>query len=153
MSEDWVYTIFDEWWRPSDALEDGLSVIEGDASRLFRKIESFGPASDADWTALLWFIALTACRHPKTMGRGHTMSKEVGVFLMDIQQHSDAENFAASFKSRFGSRPSDDMYAILSKLPHEMLKGTILHLIDLHAYDPALPRRTHCSPRTRLPTQ
>ena len=140
MNEDWTYTIFDEWWRPSDAIEDGLSIIEGDASGLFRRIESSGPSGDGDWSALLWFIALTACRHPRTMGRGHEMSKEVGMFLLDIRQYADGESFGAAFSGRFGPPPPEVMYLILSKLSQEVLEGTVQHLLDLHVYDPSLPQ-------------
>jgi hypothetical protein len=140
MSADWIYTLFDAWWRPSDAIEDGLSKIEGIASRLFRDIELSGPGGDEDWSALLWFIALTACRHPRALVRGNELSKELGVFLKDVRQYPDAQSFAASFDARFGSQPPADMYPILSKLPQETIEGTIMHLLDLQPYDPSLPQ-------------
>lgn len=140
MSDDWIYTLFDAWWRPSDVLEDGLSKIEGVASRLFRDIEANGPAGDDDWSALLWFIALTACRHPRAMKRGNELSKELGVFLHDVQKYTDAESFASAFATCFGPQPPADMYPILSQLPQETIEGTILHLLGLHSYDPSLPQ-------------
>ncbi len=139
MSEDWIYTLFDAWWRPSDSLEDGLSKIEGAASKLFRQIEANSP-SEEDWSALLWFIALTACRHPTAMERGSELSKEVGVFLSELQNHNDAEKFASAFATRFGSEPPEDLYPYLSQIPKETVEGTILHLLDLQPYDPTLPR-------------
>lgn len=138
MSGDWIYTLFDAWWRPSDALEDGLSKIEGAASRLFRKVETNDP-SEEDWAALLGFIALTACRHPTVMKRGNELSKEVGVFLQEVQNHRDAESFASAFVAKFGSTPPEDLYLYLSQIPQEMVEGTILHLLDLQPYDPSLP--------------
>jgi hypothetical protein len=140
MSGDWIYTLFDPWWRPSDALEDGLSKIEGVASRLFRNIEKHGPAGDEDWSALLWFIALTVCRHPRAMNRGSELSKELGVFLKDVRQHKDAASFASAFAICFGPQPPEDMYPILSQLPQETIEGTILQLLELHSYDPSLPQ-------------
>ena len=32
MTEDWLYTIFDNTWKPSDALEEELSKEEGKAA-------------------------------------------------------------------------------------------------------------------------
>jgi hypothetical protein len=32
MSQDWLYTVFDNTWQPSDALEDELSKDEGRAA-------------------------------------------------------------------------------------------------------------------------
>ncbi len=140
MCADWIYTLFDPWWRPSDVVEDELSKIEGNASRLFRDIEASGPAGDEDWSALLWFIALTACRHPSAMNRGIELSKELGLFLHDVRKHTDAQSFASAFATHFGSQPPSDMYPILSQLPPEMIEGTLLHLLDLHPYDPSLPQ-------------
>lgn len=140
MSADWIYTLFDPWWRPSDVVEDGLSKIEGIASKLFRDIEANGPAGDEDWSALLWFIALTACRHPCAMSCGNELSKELGIFLHDVRKHTDAQSFASAFATRFGSQPPEDMYPILSQLPQETIEGTILHLLDLQPYDPSLPQ-------------
>lgn len=138
MSGDWIYTLFNAWWHPSDALEDGLSKIEGVASRLFRKIETNVP-SEEDWTDLLFFIALTACRHPTTMKRGNELSKEMGVFLREVQDYKDAESFGSAFVDKFGSTPPDDLYPYLSQISEETLEGTILHLLELQPYDPSLP--------------
>lgn len=140
MSDDWIYTLFDAWWRPSDTLEDGLSQIEGIASTLFRDIEANGPTGDEDWSALLWFIALTTCRHPRAMKRGNELSKELGIFLNDVKQHRDAESFALAYASRFGAQPPADMYSILSQLHQDTIEGTILHLLELQPYDPSLPQ-------------
>lgn len=140
MSADWIYTLFDGWWRPSDAVEDGLSKIEGTASILFRNIEAHGLTGDEDWSGLLWFIALTACRHPATMDRLVGLSQELGVFLSEVNTYSDATAFDAAFENRFGSKPPADMYPILSSLPQSTIEGSILKLLELQPYDPSLPQ-------------
>ncbi|MBJ7484188.1 DUF4238 domain-containing protein [Brevundimonas sp.] len=140
MSADWIYTLFDSWWRPSDAVEDGLSKIEGTASRLFRNIEASGAAGDEDWSALLWFIALTACRHPTTMDRSVELSKELGVFLSEVKTYPDGAAFETAFESRFGSKPPVDMHPILSSLPQRTIDGSILKLLELQPYDPSMPQ-------------
>lgn len=140
MSADWIYTLFDGWWRPSDAVEDGLSKIEGTASRLFRNIEANGPAGDEDWSALLWFIALTACRHPATMDRSVELSKELGFFLSQVKTYPNDAAFETAFEKLFRSKPPGDMYPILSSLPQTTIDGSILKLLELQPYDPSLPQ-------------
>lgn len=34
MQQDWLYTVFDEQWNPSDILEDTLSVMESKDAQL-----------------------------------------------------------------------------------------------------------------------
>jgi hypothetical protein len=64
MSDDWIYTVFDSWWRPSDEIEDDLGVIDGDADRLFMNLHADrNNPSNAQWQHLCTFLALTACRH------------------------------------------------------------------------------------------
>jgi hypothetical protein len=140
MSEDWIYTLFDAWWRPSDVIEDNLSKIEGMASRLFRDIEANGPTGQDDWSALLWFIALTACRHPRAMDRGGELSRELSLFLQDVRQFSDAASFDVAYQAKFGGPPEALMYPILSQLPQQAIEGTILYILDLQPYDPQLPQ-------------
>jgi hypothetical protein len=140
MSEDWIYTLFDAWWRPSDVIEDNLSKIEGMASRLFRDTEANGPTGQEDWSALLWFIALTACRHPRAMSRGSELSRELSLFLQDVRQYQDTASFGAAYQAKFGAAPETEMYPILSQMPQEAIEGTILYILGLQPYDPQLPQ-------------
>lgn len=40
MQVDWLYTIFDDQWRPSDALEDAFSVDEGFDDQLLKRLDA-----------------------------------------------------------------------------------------------------------------
>ena len=51
MQVDWLYTIFDGQWRPSDALEDALSVIEGQDAQLLQRLNAPGYIPTADRAA------------------------------------------------------------------------------------------------------
>lgn len=80
MSGNWIYTVFDEWWRPSDKLEDALANIEAKADKLFTMLHaSRAVPTDGQWVELIQFLALTACRHPEIMKRGHERAKELAV--------------------------------------------------------------------------
>lgn len=83
---------------------------------------------------------MTTCRHPLAKKRGIELSNELGIFLTDVKQYTDAESFALGFASRFGAQPPADMYSILSQLHQDTIEGTILHLLELQSYDPSVPQ-------------
>ena len=39
MQRNWLYTVFDDQWNPSDALEDALSAIEASDAELVQRLE------------------------------------------------------------------------------------------------------------------
>jgi hypothetical protein len=88
MSGDWIYTVFDEWWRPSDRTEDALSKVESNAGLLFEALHtSAKPPTDQQWVDLCIFLALIAYRHPEVMRRGHLRSKEMAWAIADVASH------------------------------------------------------------------
>lgn len=139
MSGDWIYTVFDTWWRPSDALEDALSKIEGDASQIFASFTSVG--ATREWDAVIWFIALSVARHPSAMGRLHELSKDFAVFLMsEIENFSDFHSFSAASHARFGAAIEEAEFVLLKGTPSDQREASALHIIELQPYDKNLPQ-------------
>lgn len=139
MSGDWIYTVFDNWWRPSDALEDALSKIEGDASKIFATFAA-SPEPRA-WDAVIWFIALSVARLPSTMERGHQLSKEFAVFLAtEINDFADYQSFSVVSRNRFGAAIEEPEYNLLKGATRDQLEAVALHIIELQPYDINLPQ-------------
>ena len=40
MAEEWLYTEFDQWWRPGDGVEDKLSKMEGKGALFFQALHA-----------------------------------------------------------------------------------------------------------------
>jgi len=142
MTEDWTYTIFDGWWRPSDALENALGQLEGAADQLFKDLrDNAAPPSAQGWDFLILFLALTACRHPDVMDRGHERSKELGWLFADVHAYPDLASFNAVFKARYGGELSQELFDILrSKSPEELVaEGDEVE--SLSPQDPRLPEQ------------
>lgn len=137
MSGDWIYTVFDEWWRPSDILEDALAVIEGAASRVFRSLIVRSP-SEHDWDAIIWFMALCICRHPETMARGHELGKEFGLYLCSVDDYADEAAFLAEGQISFGVDLGSDVFRLMKAIPNEQREASALMLIDMLPQDPRL---------------
>jgi len=139
MNGDWIYNLVDEWWRPSDELEDALGPVENAASVAFQNLAS-AAADPEDWEVAISFIAICVCRHPETMERMHVLGKEYGLFLGTVDDFQTEADFRAAALQRFGADPGDGAYDALVAAPAEDREGAILSLIDMPPYDPRLPQ-------------
>ena len=139
MSGDWIYTVFDEWRRPSDRIEDALSKVEGDAGLLFEALHaSAKPPTDDQWVNLCTFLALTACRHPEVMRRGHLRSKEMAWAVANVDSHPDRESFLANIRSRFGVELPPNLYDGLINKGFSALLQEADEIEELSPQDPKL---------------
>ena len=142
MSGDWIYTVFDEWWRPSDRTEDALSKVESNAGLLFEALHtSAKPPTDQQWVDLCIFLALTACRHPEVMRPGHLRSKEMAWAIADVASHQGQDAFLASVRGRFGVELPTNIYnGLINKGLSELLQeaGEIEKFL---LQDPKLPEQ------------
>lgn len=142
MAEDWLYTIFDDWWRPSDALEDAFSEFERAASLA---VEAFhkhrGLPDEEHWIVLLMFLALTATRHPDTMLRGNAQAKSLTWMIADVHSFADREAFNAAIKDTFGPGFPAEAYEMLRSISAEELFKQAEQIDGLSPHDPRLPQQ------------
>lgn len=140
MQSDWLYTVFDDQWNPSDALEDALSTVEAEDARLFQRLHTPGYiATSGDRNQLCASLALQASRHPDVLARGQRLGKELGTLLSDV--HSMTLD---DFKRRiatFGVNESDahDCYVTLLMRTKEQLTYELAELMALSPQSSELP--------------
>ncbi len=140
MAEDWLYTEFDHWWRPGDGVEDNLSKMESEAARLFETLHSMrGVPTIEQWCALCRWLALTACRHPITMRRGHQRVKELAFELADASSFSTEPEFAAHMRERYGQGLPAGLRNALAAKGDEALLMEAEEIERLSPQDPRLP--------------
>lgn len=140
MQVDWLYTVFDGQWRPSDALEDLLSVIEGHDAQLLQRLNASGYIPTAhDEAQLCALLGLQASRHPDVLKRGHTLSREFGELLASVHDHS-LESFQG-LTALHGMNPVDakDYYFTLKARTKEQLAEELADLLQLSPQSPQLP--------------
>src|SRR5262249_1306032 len=94
MQVEWLYTVFDHAWNPSDAVEDGLGKLERIAAQLFVKLAKTGAIITSDDRRVLCeFLALQACRHPDVMKRGRRALKDLIALIALSPDFADLEEF------------------------------------------------------------
>lgn len=141
MRGDWLYTIFDSQWNPSDDLENALSKIEGDDAKLFRRVCTSGVLTANDRKGLCSALALQACRHPDVMKRGNRQAQELGNAFIEVYTLAEPE-FAARL-SEFGITASDAItirQQLLTK-SHDELTCELTELKSLSPQDHQLPEQ------------
>lgn len=134
MQQNWLYTVFDEQWNPSDMLEDTLSVMESKDALLFQRLQLQGyTVTSSDRDQLCSALALQASRHPDILERGRRLADEFGTILADAHSMT-----LTQFKNRvagFGINEADahDFYVLLTSRTQEQLAS---ELADLHSLSP-----------------
>lgn len=142
MTEDWLYTIFDKWWRPSNAVEDAISKDERLIASVFDKVSDpnvvVTPQIVED---LSWAIGLAACRTPEVMRRGHRRAKELASQTAKIHSYPDKNTFLADIHARFGVLISDAEYQHLLTRTDEQLRAEADWIEGMSTQDPLLPQQ------------
>jgi hypothetical protein len=142
MAGEWTYTVFDRWWRPSDALENELAKLEGRLSRVVTLFDAPGvtPNLDATWE-LCVFVGLAACRTPEVMARSHRRLKELTVALSEAVEAESYENFRDAISTRFGVAVSEGDYEALRQRPKDALAQTAEAIEKISPQNPVLPEQ------------
>jgi hypothetical protein len=140
MQVDWLYTVFDNQWRPYDALEDALSIIEGKDAQLLQRLQAPGYfATAGDEAQLCALLGLQASRHPDVLQRGHNLSREFGKLLASVHDHC-LEAFQ-DLVARHGMSPADgrDFYVALKTRTKEQLAEELADMLQLSPQSHQLP--------------
>lgn len=147
MTGAWIYTTFDFLGMPSNRLETGLSKLEGQAAEAMKSLDAPGSLGTLeDQVRLRFFIALSACRHPDTMGRGHRLSKELAYTLADVGS-MNPQDFQVALQ-RYGMTPADAQAAraVLNTWSDEELLRQAEDVEYRAPNDPVLPAQLALDP-------
>ena len=140
MRDDWLYTVFDEQWNPSDALEDALAIVEGDDAKLFQRLHTPGYiTTNNDRNELCAVLALQASRHPDVLGRSLRLAKEVAALFADAPILSLEEFQRRSAPFGLGAADAQNYYVALRSRTKEQLFAELAELNTLSPQSPKLP--------------
>lgn len=142
MQQDYLYTVFDNQWNPSDSLEDALSAVEASDAKLFQRLHNPGYSStEDDRERLCAALALQATRHPDILRRGMNRCRELAEVLANAHDCSLDEfkkrmtNFAISEDDAY------DCYTVLRSRSKEQLVAEAAELAGLSPQSSQLPEQ------------
>jgi len=142
MNGRWLYTLFNDRWEPSDALENALSLHEGRAAAVFKVLKTpNGLLNQAEWELLLMFLGVTATRHPLAMTRGRDLAKELAFAIADVHSYPDEASFCDTLRQVLGADVPAGSYAALVSLSREDLESEAAEIAGLSPQDMRMPEQ------------
>lgn len=141
MQMEWLNTVFDDRWQPSDWLENQLSSLEAIVAKVYIRIDS---AQGVDLQQLLqWLpevLALQACRHPDILMSGHRKAGRLAQMIADAPLHDTEADFVKAVQP-LGVQESDaqEIYRIMSKASPDEASASAAFVQSLSPQDARLP--------------
>jgi hypothetical protein len=139
MQEDWLYTLFDQHWIPSDDLENELAVIEGSVAPIFDSVHDFGyRVSEEEREQLCEFLGLQASRHPDILKLGIRRASEFADVLARAHEFSVSE-FIEQTKSGMNAKDATACYYFLTAKSPAELRSQFEEVRTASPQNPRLP--------------
>ena len=143
MAEDFLYTVFDHDWNPSNELEDFFSKVESAGSQLFQDILVNQSNSESTRVVLARFLSNQPVRHPDMRTVKHRL---VSNFLSFLAMSHDLDKVAfvkafeeLGFKDIDNLAPAEAVFDFVTAIPRDTFQTTKAFIEDLQPYDPRLP--------------
>ncbi|BAQ45829.1 DUF4238 domain-containing protein [Methylobacterium aquaticum] len=138
MSEVYVNIVFDEYFRPSDELEDSIAKIEDKAVEGLDYLIANGEIDDKSRCDIAMLLALQACRYPERFADRMELGKYLAIALKDFKNLSNVSELNSAI-AQTGMLPG----ASFTEAEFARLKGadeaSVSHELDdilaLHGYE------------------
>ncbi len=140
MAEHYSNTVFDENWQPYDVLENILAEAESEIKQTEEQIlDPATPITSSLRRKFCWGLAVSVCRLPHVMDRGHRRRIDLAYALAEIHQLERVafEDGLASF----GQKLTDAGYNALKATHEDELIGQATYLAELSPQNPDFPRQ------------
>lgn len=139
MTQDWLYTVYNNQWIASNDLENHIAKLEGKADRALKAVERSPDLTQATADPLLDFLALQASRHPDMLQRSLNRRKELAQFLA-LSHDMTLDEFQEGAKD-FGIAPLDaeNMHKAVISQKQENILAEYERLEALSLQDSEIP--------------
>lgn len=136
MAEEWVNIVFDDEYRPSDALEDWLGTREQLVSEGLKRFLLTGTLDDLARVDIAMLLALQICRDPDEFGRRLERGHLLALALNDADQYVSVGdlNDVVSDLGLNVTFSNGDLDALKLQAPH-VRAGEVDKLLGYHGYE------------------
>lgn len=138
MSEPYANIVFDEFYRPSDALEDTLATLESTVVQGLDSLDKTGVMEDAARVDIAMLMALQACRYPENFVNRMDLGKYLAIALSDVKSFPSAAVFNGMLRISgmlAGASITDAEFARLQCAPSGEFEAELDHILELHGYE------------------
>jgi hypothetical protein len=138
MAEEYVNIVFDEYFRPSDSLEDRLSSIESAAIQGLDRVVNSSRIDISERVDIAYFLAIQACRYPEHFGRRLDLGRYLAIALKDSASCPDVAALNRALQST-GMLPGATLTAaefdLLKQATEQNLALELEAILRAHGYE------------------
>lgn len=138
MAEEYANIVFDEFYRPSDALEDALAAIETKALPAFDRMIKTSSLDCTGRVDLAYFLAVQACRYPELYASRLDLGRYLAIALKDCSKFQDVAPMNRHLQGAGilpGANFSEDEFKRLTKTPDHELAAELHVILASHGYE------------------
>ena len=138
MSEPYANIVFDEFYRPSDVLEDRLATLESKVVRGLDSLDKAGVMDDNARVDIAMLLALQACRYPEKFVDRMDLGKYLAIALSDIKSFPNAAAFNGMLRISgmlAGASITDAEFIDLQRAPNDGLEDELKNILEFHGYE------------------
>ncbi len=138
MSQDYANIVFDQYFRPTDELEDYLGTIETKAMPALERTITTGVMDPDARVHIAYLLAIQACRYPEHFSRRLDLARYLAISLRDAAAASDLTTANAALSSSGllpGASISPEEFKILRTLSEADLSAGVDYLLSLKGYE------------------
>lgn len=138
MAEPYANILFDEYYRPSDALEDRLSKIETKALPAIERVMAAAELGTSERVDIAYLLAVQACRYPEHYNDRLEMGKILAIELKDCATMQDAAEMNQKLQDTGllpGAAFTDHDFSRLSSARPDHLADELDAILSAHGYE------------------
>jgi hypothetical protein len=138
MSEKWANIVFDDRFRPSDAIEDWCSTIETSCMRTIDNIAAARRIGFAELGDVARWLALQSCRYPHLYQSRLDLGRYYTILIGDAHCFADLNAFKEYLATNgvpSNCYPDDAEFAHIRNLAPELREQTINAVLTGHGYE------------------
>lgn len=138
MSETYGNIVFDDFFRPSDELEDLLSTYEAKIAQGLDRIIATSAMDNASRGDIAMMLALQASRYPENFATRMDLGKYLAIAIVDGQFEGSATAFNRQLQSSGmlpGARIDEAEFERLKSASSSDLENELNEILELHGYE------------------
>ncbi|MBB2168158.1 DUF4238 domain-containing protein [Gluconacetobacter aggeris] len=139
MSEEYANIVFDEFFRPSDALEDHLGTLETKMVTGLDRCIQKGELDSVARVDVAMLMAVQVCRYPENFGTLLDLGKYLAIALTDYKNCPDAVTLNRALQAKgllSGARITQQEFVRLQQAQgSELLASELEFILAAHGYE------------------